>query len=911
MASTSGIFTDGYLPGGPPEDLDEELTQYWAEPRYTMGRAGIDPIARPTGGRLVFRCMPAVHNLTRKILGTDFKDFISLTELVNVMKNQEGKATDMYRAMLTGGSFKIDPMCVAESIRPFGVTSISMCKEWHKDYMATAQPILIYGASHVDRTSYTKQDTLRLPVSMCEIDSGKSDEDTRRYVYMTFRPPSGFSDWQLKFVVTPSASYENREMIREMNYSLVYPLGILDFLNHGSQNTDIYMFKSADGKEEPHWYLEGFVYNPSSNWKMTYDGSPVSFYSNNGADMKDVWRMLTMDPMGDAFMDFIQENGDELIADKVIETEEGSEEEGDGGESALSGKRKRPISTFQGETALKRRRTYNQKPKRRRFYGGGVLSTAIASLNPVSPETSMGQGDDQEEVIPRFTPIAPSRSLEADTPDAFRWTRENRLVFSLSKKEHRTISTNQLSTVMYHFNRTGSAFIHKLDAYVSTAMKNKVITAYRLVNPGDAINVTAMDAFLILAMSFLGRLKVEGGRHASSAAKSMSMDKLFAYGQIEKLKCLVNYFIKALEPQTKLFDNNRQITFMLKPAIHGDAKNPIVPPLAALKHSKGIEDVKGAVHADFANKWFGGGVFSEGAVQEEILLITTPEALVGRALIPPLKDAETAMVLGAVRMSDHSGYGRRRLGRAHFVFTASADTDAAVSTLDQQQRALASIVAFDAINYEHSVRRQYEESAIKRAFHKATSAFSEVYGTDVSVPVATGKWGAGAFMGDPLLNSLIQIAAASYTKRPIVLLQMGAPLVYALDEIIRGAVDNKMTVSDFMDTIVDILSNIPFTYNNQENERKSSRALLGYFKKSTQTADQVEAHLDIVATKDREDRIKHMQEVIEETRTDEPEPEEEEAEQHAPPPGKQKRRRKKQPVAEEAASSGSTGEEEL
>jgi len=63
-----------------------------------------------------------------------------------------------------------------------------------------------------------------------------------------------------------------------------------------------------------------------------------------------------------------------------------------------------------------------------------------------------------------------------------------------------------------------------------------------------------------------------------------------------------------------------------------------------------------------------------------------------------------------------------------------------------------------------SKRQQFEASSVDRELHKCNVAFGK---QGDSRHIASGKWGCGAFGGDPELKLLIQWMASSYHRRSI------------------------------------------------------------------------------------------------------------------------------------------------
>lgn len=86
-------------------------------------------------------------------------------------------------------------------------------------------------------------------------------------------------------------------------------------------------------------------------------------------------------------------------------------------------------------------------------------------------------------------------------------------------------------------------------------------------------------------------------------------------------------------------------------------KNSNKPIRKPLVRSKGtIEDCKGALQVDFANKYIGGGVLNHGCVQEEIRFVICPELLVSLLFSERMGSNEAILIRGAERFSSYTGY---------------------------------------------------------------------------------------------------------------------------------------------------------------------------------------------------------------------------------------------------------------
>jgi hypothetical protein len=70
----------------------------------------------------------------------------------------------------------------------------------------------------------------------------------------------------------------------------------------------------------------------------------------------------------------------------------------------------------------------------------------------------------------------------------------------------------------------------------------------------------------------------------------------------------------------------------------------VVPPMIGFEHQEFGRD---CLHADFANKFLGGGVLSGGCVQEEIRFAICPELVLGSLICPVMGKREAIQIVGA------------------------------------------------------------------------------------------------------------------------------------------------------------------------------------------------------------------------------------------------------------------------
>lgn len=160
-----------------------------------------------------------------------------------------------------------------------------------------------------------------------------------------------------------------------------------------------------------------------------------------------------------------------------------------------------------------------------------------------------------------------------------------------------------------------------------------------------------------------------------------------------------------------------------------------------VQESGSIDDSKNSLHIDFANKFVGGGTLGNGAAMEEIMFSKSPELIACQVFTKVLSDNECLMVHGAEKFSDGEGYGAGFRWQGDYLDEGVEGNRVGV---------------MDAVKFEKaSLGTQLRKKWIGR---ELTKVYVTVKGADV---VASGKWGAGVFNGDPLLKCVLQWISAS------------------------------------------------------------------------------------------------------------------------------------------------------
>jgi poly(ADP-ribose) glycohydrolase len=196
--------------------------------------------------------------------------------------------------------------------------------------------------------------------------------------------------------------------------------------------------------------------------------------------------------------------------------------------------------------------------------------------------------------------------------------------------------------------------------------------------------------------------------------------------EVAKLQMFLNFFIRRItKPATH--GSTIQVYRVAReekelPALQQcwqESAQPLLPleveePMIGFEHP---ERGAGLLHADFANMFLGGGVFSGGCVQEEIRFAICPENCVAMLICPCLMPSEAILVIGAEQFNAYTGY----MGTLKFA-----------GDFHEPEHHEPAITAMDAFDWRYSGRAAHvlanhlQLPFLIRDLEKAAAAFTPV-----------------------------------------------------------------------------------------------------------------------------------------------------------------------------------------
>lgn len=354
-------------------------------------------------------------------------------------------------------------------------------------------------------------------------------------------------------------------------------------------------------------------------------------------------------------------------------------------------------------------------------------------------------------------------------------------ISSSKELEEAILSYNQKFKDKWKFHALHQLFEDDLDeeeseAFFEHTLPNIVKLAFQLPElipwaipllkqgSNKSVSLSQQQVGCLLANAFLCTFPRRNSyriRHEFATYPAINFARLFqSSGQavLEKIKCVCHYFRRiTCDPlPTGVITITRRYTNTKDFPKWNNVEVPVARAGLTVDGTGTIEDATGKLQVDFANKFLGGGVLGHGCVQEEIRFVICPELLVTKLFCECLKPSEAILITGAERYSNYTGYASTFKWNEKYEDQTQWDTS---------RRKQCTIVAIDALEFRDT-SHQFKEELMLREMNKAYVGF--YHGLSSPAPaVASGNWGCGAFRGEPLLKSLLQLIVCAHINRPL------------------------------------------------------------------------------------------------------------------------------------------------
>ena len=251
---------------------------------------------------------------------------------------------------------------------------------------------------------------------------------------------------------------------------------------------------------------------------------------------------------------------------------------------------------------------------------------------------------------------------------------------------------------------------------------------------------------------------------------------------IEKIKFIINYFINIYKMKDNYDFLNQLVIFKLHKGIPNINLNNNISLINNITLSNTLMDYMSDPNIfmmNFANKYVGGKVLTNGNCQEEIKFLTNPELIILKSIFRRhLEDNEVITIKNTIKYSNYTGYGYDLIFKSNNELL-NIENILEVDAL-QFSKSTNSNKTSQINNTSLHVNDQYKKCNIDREINKLLIGFNAV----ISNIIVTGNFGGGAFNGDPILKFLIQWYSSILTDKKLIYCTNDSALYSSIENII-------------------------------------------------------------------------------------------------------------------------------
>lgn len=282
---------------------------------------------------------------------------------------------------------------------------------------------------------------------------------------------------------------------------------------------------------------------------------------------------------------------------------------------------------------------------------------------------------------------------------------------------------------------------------------------------------------------------------------------LFSGQNIFALQCIINYFVRVYHYMNNEDENVRDLfaagNIIIKRSVvqPGFDWGSSAAPITEIAIGEGFsDDAPCKMHVAFAHEFIGGmELFKETTCQETVIILTRPETIVASLICGRLACNESITILGAEKMTLHTGYG----SSARFAGNYEDPSGYGYAKEDTEVMRQCATIFIDA-SPRTSGKAQFIDDFV-RDIEKAYCGFSSLRFKKVE-DIATGNWGYGFNGNNVQIKFIQQVIAASQAGVNLIYYPFGREFEDRVVQFIDWLVRSQVTVGELFQIYQELIN---------------------------------------------------------------------------------------------------------